>query len=199
MDVEHATERSTAVDHRLRTAVAVLGVVALLAGVAALVLPHATLTAVVWVFGIYLVVAGGTLLVRAFTGGRASAWRRIGFVLLGLLVLAGGVFAIVHPPVGLRWLTLAIGFTWLLEGVTLLYAPTTGNRALAVLGAVLSFLSGLLLINLPYLGAVFAVAAVSSVLIVSGIVQLVVAITWTRTSEPDAETDAETDAAEESR
>lgn len=183
MDVEHATEGSTTVDRRLRTAVAVLGAVALLAGLAALVLPHATLTAVVWVFGIYLVVAGGTLLVRAFTGPTASAWRRIGFVLLGLLVLAGGVFAIVHPPVGLRWLTLAIGFAWLLEGITLLYAPTTGNRALAVVGAVLSFLSGLLLINLPYLGAVFAVAAVSSVLIVSGIVQLVVAITWTRTDD----------------
>ncbi|WFR68760.1 DUF308 domain-containing protein [Curtobacterium flaccumfaciens] len=162
-----------------------MGSVALLAGLAALVLPHATLVAVVWVFGIYLLVAGGALLVRAFSSGPTATWRRIGLVVLGVLVVAGGVFAILHPPVGLRWLTLAIGFAWLLEGITLLYAPSTGNRALTVLGSVLSFLSGLLIINLPYLGAVFAVAAVSSVLVVSGIVQLVIAITWWRVSDTD--------------
>jgi uncharacterized membrane protein HdeD (DUF308 family) len=180
-----------AVDRRLRTAFAVLGVVALLAGLAALVFPHATLLAVVWIFGIYLVVAGGTLLVRAFSAGPTSSWRRIGLVVVGVLIVIGGVFALFHPPVGLRWLSLTIGFTWLLEGITLLYAPTTGNRALAVVGAVLSFLSGLLLINLPYLGAVFAVAAVSSVLIVSGIVQLVIAISGTRASDDDADPDAD--------
>ncbi|MGN8048494.1 HdeD family acid-resistance protein [Curtobacterium sp. 22159] len=179
MDVARSTDDQPPVDRRLRTAFGVLGVVALLAGVAALVLPHATLVAVVWVFGIYLVVAGATLLVRAFTGG-TGAWRRIGLVVLGVLVLAGGVFAILHPPVGVRWLGLTIGFAWLLEGITLLYAPTTDHRVLAVTGAVLSMLSGLLLINLPYLGAVFAVAAVSSVLIVSGIVQLVIAVRWPR-------------------
>jgi len=185
MDVEHATAGSAPVDRRLRTAIAVLGVVALLAGIAALLLPHATIVAVVWVFGIYLVVAGATLLVRAVArgpSGTPSTWRRVGSVVLGVLVLVGGVFAILHPPVGIRWLTLATGFAWVLEGITLLYAPTAGNRALVVTGAVLSFLSGLILITLPALGAVFAVVAVSSTLIVSGIVQLVIAITWTERS-----------------
>lgn len=180
----HGTGSTTAFGRRLRTAFAILGTIALLAGIAALVLPHATLVAVVWVFGIYLVAAGGTLLVRAFSGD-TTTWRRVGLVVVGVLVVVGGVFAILHPPVGLRWLSFAIGFTWLLEGVTLLYAPSVGPRALTVTGAVLSFLSGLLLINLPYLGAVFAVAAVSSVLIAVGVVQLVIAVTWSRAGLDD--------------
>ncbi|AOX64566.1 hypothetical protein BJK06_00945 [Curtobacterium sp. BH-2-1-1] len=164
----------------MRTAVAVLGAVALAAGIAALLLPHATLVAVVWVFGIYFVVAGGTLLVRAVPGG-APVWRRVALVVVGALVVVAGVLAIVHPPVGARWLAFAIGFAWLLEGITLLYAPDTGHRALTVVAAALSFVSGLVLITLPALGAVFVVAVVGGVLIVSGVVQLVIATTWGKT------------------
>lgn len=180
MDAVDAMSGNRAPHRRLRTAVAVLGAVALAAGIAALLLPHATLVAVVWVFGIYLVVAGGTLLVRAVPGG-APVWRRVALVVVGALVVVAGVFAIVHPPVGARWLAFAIGFAWLLEGITLLYAPDTGHRALTVVAAALSFVSGLVLITLPALGAVFVVAVVGGVLIVSGIVQLVIATTWGKT------------------
>jgi uncharacterized membrane protein HdeD (DUF308 family) len=179
-----ATTVSGSADGRLRTAFAVLGSVALLAGLAALVLPHATVIAVVWLFGIYLVVAGGALFVRAVTAD-TSTWLRIGLGVVGVLIVCGGVFAIAHPPVGIRWVALATGFAWILEGIALLYAPAAGSRALTVVGAALSILSGLLIINVPYLGAVFAVVAVASVLIVSGVVQLVVAVTWTRSGTRD--------------
>jgi uncharacterized membrane protein HdeD (DUF308 family) len=162
-------------DRRLRTPLTIIGVVAILTGVVALVVPHATLFAVAWVFGVYLLVSGLVMVVRAFTERHGVA-RRIGMVVLGVLVFAGGIVAIVHPPVGVRWIALLIGFAWLLEGVTLLYAQTTGNRGLTITSAILSILSGILVINLPYLGAVLTVAAVAAVLIVFGIAQIVLAI-----------------------
>ncbi|ROS75090.1 uncharacterized membrane protein HdeD (DUF308 family) [Curtobacterium sp. PhB130] len=172
-----------AAERRLRIALAVVGVVAVLAGVTALVLPHATVVAVVWVFGIHLVVSGGAMLVRAVAVGGSSGWRRIALVVVGLLVVAGGVIAILHPPVGIRVLVLVTGFAWALEGIALLYAPGGGHRGLTITAAVLSVLGGVLLINVPALGTVFAVAAVSCVLVVFGVVQLVVVATWSGASE----------------
>jgi len=154
-DMDAVDAVDPAVDRRLRTAFGVVGVVAVLAGVAALVLPHATIVAVVWVFGIHLVVSGGAMVVRAVSGGGRSAWRRGALVVLGLLVVAGGVIAIVHPPVGLRVLVLVAGAAWVLEGIALLYAPGGGHRGLTMTAAVLSVLCGVLLINVPALGTVF--------------------------------------------
>jgi uncharacterized membrane protein HdeD (DUF308 family) len=58
----------------LRLASGIVGAVGVLAGLAAIVLPHATLFAVSWVFGISLVVSGAALVV---TGGVvAFSWPR---------------------------------------------------------------------------------------------------------------------------
>lgn len=180
MSFDNNTEFSTQVDRRLRTALWVSGVVAVLAGIASLVLPHATLFAVSWVFGIYLAVSGITMIVRGASRTPRAIWRRIGLIVLGLLVVAGGAIAILVPPVGVRWIALLIGFAWLLEGIALVYSPPADHRVLTIVMAVLSIVSGILVINLPYLGAVLTVAAVGSVLIVFGIVQIATAIGWDR-------------------
>jgi uncharacterized membrane protein HdeD (DUF308 family) len=162
----------------LRLAFGIVGVVGVLAGLAAIVLPHATLFAVSWVFGIYLVVSGAALVVRGLRLRPGVWWRQVGLVVLGALVVAGGVVAIVFPPIGARWVALLLGFAWILEGIALVYAPWVGRRPLTVVLAVLSVLSGILVMNLPGLGALVTVAAVGSVLIVFGVVQLVVAFSW---------------------
>ncbi|WIB34365.1 DUF308 domain-containing protein [Curtobacterium sp. MCSS17_005] len=186
-DIDETEEFSSRVSGRLRAALGIVGGVAIVAGLAALVLPHATLFAVAWVFGTYLFVSGAVMIVRAFSSSPRAWWRRIGLIVLGLLVIAGGVVAILLPPIGVRWVALLIGFSWILEGISLLYAPAQGHRALTVILAVLSVLSGILVINLPYLGAVLTVAAVGSVLIIFGVVQLISAFAWTRfgSGEPD--------------
>lgn len=169
---------------RIRVAFGIVGAVGVLAGLAAIVLPHATLFAVSWVFGIYLVVSGAALVVRGLQVHPRVWWRQLGLVVLGALVVAGGVVAIVFPPIGARWVALLLGFAWILEGIALIYAPWVGRRALTVVLAVLSVLSGILVMNLPGLGALVTVAAVGSVLIVFGVVQLVVAFSW---PHPDGE------------
>jgi uncharacterized membrane protein HdeD (DUF308 family) len=170
----------------IRWAFGIVGAVGVLAGLAAIVLPHATLFAVSWVFGIYLVVSGAALVVRGFQVHPRVWWRQAGLVVFGALVVAGGVVAIVFPPIGARWVALQLGFTWILEGIALVYAPWVGRRPLTVVLAVLSVLSGILVMNLPGLGALVTVAAVGSVLIVFGVVQLVVAFSWPRPEEERA-------------
>lgn len=174
-------------DRRLRTALLIVGIVAVLVGVASLVLPHATLFAVAWVFGVYLLVSGLSMIVRAFARGIGTG-RRTGLVVLGALILAGGIVALIAPPVGVRWIAFAIGFAWLLEGVTLLYAPTPTNRALTIGAAVLSIVIGVLVINLPSIGAALAVVAIAGFLILFGIVQIALGIILGRAdrSEPPA-------------
>lgn len=171
-------------DRRLRTALLIVGIVAILVGVAALVL-HATLFAVAWVFGIYLLVSGLSMIVRALARGIGTG-RRIGLVVLGALILAGGIVALVAPPVGVRWIAFAIGFAWLVEGITLLYAPTPTNRALTIGAAVLSIVIGVLVINLPSIGAALAVVAIAGFLILFGIVQIALGITVGRTDRSAA-------------
>lgn len=168
---------------RIRLAFGIVGAVGVFAGLAAIVLPHATLFAVSWVFGVYLVVSGAASIVRGLQVHPRVWWRQVGLVVLGALVLAGGVVAIVFPPIGARWVALLLGFAWILEGIALVYAPWVGGRPLTVVLAVLSVLSvlsGILVMNLPGLGALVTVAAVGSVLIVFGVVQLVVAFSWPR-------------------
>ncbi|WP_181420975.1 HdeD family acid-resistance protein [Curtobacterium sp. MCSS17_011] len=181
-EVDGGPESSSPVSNRLRAALGVVGGVGIVAGLAALVLPHATLFAVSWVFGIYLVVSGAAMGVRALTASPRVWWRLVGLVALGLLVVAGGIVAIVVPPIGVRWVALLIGFAWVLEGIAMIYSPSQGHRALTTALAVLSVLSGILVINLPYLGALLTVAAVGSVLIVFGIVQLTAAFSWSRSA-----------------
>ncbi|WP_181422608.1 HdeD family acid-resistance protein [Curtobacterium sp. MCLR17_043] len=185
--VDEGAGSSGAVGSRLRVALGVVGVVGVLTGLAALVLPHATLFAVAWVFGTYLVVSGAAMVFRAATTPSRVWWRRLGLVVLGLLVVAGGIVAIVLPPIGVRWVALLIGFAWILEGIAMVYSPAQGHRALTAVLAVLSVLSGILVINLPFLGVLLTVAAVGSVLIVFGVVQLTVAFNWGRSASATPE------------
>jgi uncharacterized membrane protein HdeD (DUF308 family) len=186
--VDDGAGSSSAVGSRLRLALGVVGVVGILTGLAALVLPHATLFAVAWVFGTYLVVSGAAMVFRAAMTSSRVWWRRLGLVVLGLLVVAGGIVAIVLPPIGVRWVALLIGFAWILEGIAMVYSPAQGHRALTAVLAVLSVLSGILVINLPFLGALLTVAAVGSVLIVFGVVQLTAAFSWGRSASTTPET-----------
>lgn len=63
----------------IRSASGIVGTVGVLAGLAAIVLPHATLFAVSWVFGISLVVSRAALVVRGRQGHQlvvAFGWPR---------------------------------------------------------------------------------------------------------------------------
>lgn len=163
------------------------GIVAVLAGIAVFVLPHATLTAIIWVFAAYLVVAGVVLVARGASprSGVDSGWRRAGLVVVGVLVVAGGFIAFATPSFGVRLLSFVIGVGWIVEGIGFMYEPSD-RRVFGLVAGVVCVIAGLVALNLPFVGAAISILLLGVMLVVIGIVQLAAAISIRRATRPTA-------------
>ena len=139
-------------------ALALRGVVAILFGLAALIWPGLTLTALVLLFGAYALVDGVFAVVAALA--RAGRERRWWVLLLeGLLGIAVGILTLVWPGITGLVLLLFIAAWAIITGVVEIVAAIRLRREiegefLLGLGGVISVIFGLLLIVRPGAGAV---------------------------------------------
>ncbi|WP_411700140.1 HdeD family acid-resistance protein [Conyzicola sp.] len=150
-------------------AVAVIGIVL---GIIALVWPDATLVTIAIVFGIYLVVSGIFRITVAFLAHDSSTGMRWFTGILGLLVVAAGVYCLASPERSLVVLAFVIGFGWIAEGVIDIMAGIQGvvsPRWLALVSGVISIIAGIITFTLPSL-------AVSAFLIFGAILLIVVSV-----------------------
>src|SRR3989441_6792602 len=136
-------------------ALALRGVLAILLGVAVVVLPGVTLAALVVLFGAYALVDG----VLAIIAGVRAAERHERWwspVLKGLAGIAAGVVTFVQPALTALALLYLIGgwgiVTGILEIVAAVHPPPAPGAGVFVPHGVLSFLFGLLLLLLPRAG-----------------------------------------------
>jgi uncharacterized membrane protein HdeD (DUF308 family) len=92
-----------------------IGILLILAGLAAIVIPPVAGLAATVVFGWLIMVAGIAHLVYAWSarGAGAVVWQ----VILGLLYLFVAFYLIVHPGRGLLTLTLVLGSYFIVEGI----------------------------------------------------------------------------------
>ncbi|MFJ6252670.1 MULTISPECIES: HdeD family acid-resistance protein [unclassified Streptomyces] len=123
-------------------------VVTLVPGVTALVWPDATLHVLGVLIGLYLLATGVFRFVMVF--GRRNAGERLPGLLVAVLFVLGGVLCLRHPLQTVAALSLVVGAVWLVSGVVTLYGALAAE-------------------DLPYRGAVAAVAALG---IAAGIVVL---------------------------
>ncbi|GAB3606814.1 hypothetical protein GCM10027413_22230 [Conyzicola nivalis] len=150
-------------------AVAVVGIVL---GIIALVWPNATLVTIAIVFGIYLVVSGIFRITVAFLAHDSTTGMRWLTGILGLLVVAAGVYCLASPERSLIVLAFVIGFGWIAEGVIDIMAGIQGvvsPRWLALVSGVISIIAGIVTFTLPNL-------AVSAFLIFGAILLIVVSV-----------------------
>ena len=91
---------------------AILGVIALIAGLICIRRPGETLLALVIALGIYLVAAGVVRIVRAF-GSTGNRWWG---VLMGAIDLIGGIVILSWPKLGLVTLAVLFAITMLFRG-----------------------------------------------------------------------------------
>lgn len=150
-------------------AVSVIGIVL---GVIALVWPNATLVTIAILFGIYLVVSGVFRITAAFLANSSTAGMRWLTGILGVLVLAAGIFCLVSPERSLVLLAFVIGFGWIAEGIIDLMAGIQGivtPRWLAIVSGIVSVLAGIVTFTLPGL-------AISAFVIVGAILLIVVSV-----------------------
>jgi uncharacterized membrane protein HdeD (DUF308 family) len=134
------------------TSLILIGILAVIVGIIAIAWPGATILALVILFAVYAFMDAGLQAARAFSG--RSAGPVIGHLLLGLIDLAAGVFALVWPAPTAFVLVIVVAAWALAGGVAEFFAgfqsgESAGTRALFIL---VSVAFGVLLFARPGVG-----------------------------------------------
>jgi len=156
-------------------ALALRGLLAMLFGTAAFLLPGLTLAVLITLFGAYALIDGVLAIVAGVKA--AEHHERFGSLLWrGLLGIAAGVIAFVLPGVTAVVLTLIIGVWAMVTGVLEVVAAVHLHRAhgewLLIVNGALSVVLGLALIVAPGLGLLTLVWVVGGYAIFFGLIML---------------------------
>lgn len=166
----------------IRVTLAISGVIALLAGIALLVWPVKSAVIVTAIFASYLIVAGVVYIGLGIFTSAKGGWARIGHIVLGLLYIVASVIAFANLQEAAVALALVvvifIGISWIFDGVVALtLLGQDGSRVWTLLYALLSIITGVIVLFSPLIAefALWILLAVS--LIALGLVQIIRAIT----------------------
>ena len=134
-----------------------IGVLAVVVGIIAIAWPGVTILALVILFAIYAFMDAGLQTMRAFSSH--SAGPVLGHLLLALIGLAAGVFAIAWPAPTAFVLVIVVAAWALFGGFAEIFAAfqtgePAGLRALLIVSGLVSVLFGVLLFSRPGVGAV---------------------------------------------
>ncbi len=161
----------------------VIGVAAVVLGVALLIWPGATLKVAAIVLGLYFLISGLVRVVVAIVElGLPSGWRVLD-ILIGVLLTVGGVVVLKNSAISGQALavmvTMIVGLGWMLEGVMALVEswrlPSSGW---AVLYAILSIVAGFVVLLAPISSTVFLVIFAGCALVVMGVFAIVRAFSF---------------------
>jgi uncharacterized membrane protein HdeD (DUF308 family) len=132
--------------------VLVEGIVVALFGLVLLVAPGASLVFLVWLLGIYLLIAGIFRFVGIFLDSSSWGWKLAAAILCliaGLAILSNPLWS---TTVASTWLVILVGFLAMLQGVAgLIVALQGGGWGMGAL-SVLGILLGLFLVINPLIG-----------------------------------------------
>ncbi|PJI54536.1 hypothetical protein CTI14_14280 [Methylobacterium radiotolerans] len=166
----------------IRVALAVSGVLALLAGIALLVWPVKSAVIVTAIFASYLIIAGVVYIGLGIFSRAKGGWSRVGHIVLGLLYIVAGVIAFFNLNVAAATLALVvvifIGVSWIVDGVVALsLLGSDGSRVWTVIYAILSIIAGVIVLFSPAIAGFALWLLLGIALVVLGIVQIIRAIT----------------------
>jgi uncharacterized membrane protein HdeD (DUF308 family) len=153
------------------------GILAIVIGVVSVAWPNITVGAFVILFAVYALVAAVAEAMRAF---RSDGAERVGYLVLALLSLAGGVVALVWPGITALALTIWIAAWALVTGIVEVAVAvrrneTAGERAAWGLSGLISIALGIVLGIRPDIGAVSLATVFGLFSIVYGVSSLVLA------------------------
>ena len=169
----------------IRGTYAVVGVTALIIGIALLAWPGPTLVVATVALGIYFLVSG---IVRAVTAlaaqGLPSGWRVLD-VLVGVLLTVGGIVVLKNAMMSasalLVLITCMVGIGWIMEGfMGIVESWRVPSSGWAVAYGVVSIIAGIIVLVTPMESTVFLVIFAGCALVVMGVTALVRAFTFGR-------------------
>jgi uncharacterized membrane protein HdeD (DUF308 family) len=160
--------------------VLVEGIVVALLGALLLVAPGASLVFLVWLLGIYLLVAGVIRIVGIFFDSSSWGWK----LAAGILCLIAGLAILSNPlwstTLASTWLVILVGFLAMLQGaaglVVALQGGGWGMGALSVLG----ILFGLFLVINPLIGAAALTLILGIFMFIGGVAAVIQAFRMRR-------------------
>jgi uncharacterized membrane protein HdeD (DUF308 family) len=161
------------------TSLILLGIVAVIVGIFAVAWPGVTILALVILFAVYAFMAAGLQGVQAFSSRNAGPV--FGHLLLGLIDLAAGVFALAWPAPTAFVLVIVVAAWALAGGVAEVLAgfasgETAGTRAMFILAGLVSVAFGVLLFARPGVGAVTLALLFGLYALIYGFSQITVGI-----------------------
>jgi uncharacterized membrane protein HdeD (DUF308 family) len=140
----------------LRTSLAVQGLLAVAIGVITVAWPNITIGAFVILFAVYAFTIAVTDAMRAFSSDGAGSV--FGYLFLSLIAVAAGVTSLAWPGITVLALAIFIGAWALVAGafeisLTFRSGEGAGERAMWLLGGIVSIALGLVLFIRPDIGA----------------------------------------------
>lgn len=154
---------------------AVAGAVSVLFGLAAFFWPGITILVLVWLYGAYALVYGIAQLVGMFRAiGQGATWWT--HLLVGLISIAAGIFALAYPLMSTVLLLFVIAFWAIAIGLVEMVSGLAQAQFLLLVVGLVSILFGLLLLSNPGVGALALVWTIGAFSIVRGVLLLVGAV-----------------------
>jgi uncharacterized membrane protein HdeD (DUF308 family) len=149
--------------------VLVEGIVLALLGLILLVAPGASLVFLVWLLGIYLVIAGIFRIIGIFLDSSYWGWK----LAAGILCLIAGVAILSNPlwstTLASTWLVILVGFLVMLQGAAgLIVAFQGGGWGMGAL-SVLGILFGLFLVINPLIGVATLTLILALFMLIGGV------------------------------
>ena len=173
-----STDPITHLRSNLRSAMLIGGLISILVGVALLVWPKMSASVMAAVLGVYALVAGLAYIGVGFASLSRSGWSRVGNILLGALYVVAAIVFFSNLQAASAMLvllvTVMIGVIWVVEGVTAFTTiPNATSKAWAFFYGFLSIIAGLFILFSPLYSALVLWIIVGISAIVLGVVQVV--------------------------
>jgi uncharacterized membrane protein HdeD (DUF308 family) len=157
------------------TSMITAGVLAIIAGIVALAWPRVTILVLVILFAAYAFSAAFAQGARAFNSDGFGPV--LGHLLLAVVDIAAGVFALAWPAPTVLVLVYVVGFWAIFGGVSEFFTAfaageTAGTRALFLLGGLVSVAFGVVLLTRPGVGALTLALLYGLFALIYGITQV---------------------------
>ncbi|WEV68887.1 DUF308 domain-containing protein [Bifidobacterium sp. ESL0775] len=162
----------------IRIVYGVVGIVALLLGIALLIWPGKTLVAVAVALGIYFLISGVIRVIGAIVeNGLPGGWRVLD-IFIGILLVIGGVIMLKNTAISTALLTilvtLTVGIGWIMEGIMALVEtwrlPKSGW---AIFYAIVSILAGIVVLFMPGASVIVLIVFAGVSMVVMGILAII--------------------------
>ncbi len=173
-----STNGITHLRSNLRSAMLIGGLVSILVGVALLVWPQMSANVMAAILGVYALIAGLAYIGVGFASLDRTGWSRVGNILLGALYVIAAIVFFTNLQAATAILvilvTIMIGAIWVVEGVTAFTTiSSASSKGWAVFYGILSIVAGLILLFSPLYSAIVLWVIVGISAIALGLVQVV--------------------------